>query len=99
MQQTTQDMTDGECVLRAANDLEVSEFEIFRRAYNDWFEKEVDIQLLKRDFAQYMYFGSAPPWVLHYTHMIMEPPHAPTGTYASRVSRLMGSRLGQYLRQ
>ena len=54
------------------SDSEISEFEIFRRAYNDWYGREMTTQALERDFAQYLYFGSAPPWVRHYTRMVLD---------------------------
>ena len=91
MQQTIQDMTDGERVLRAANALDMSEFEVFRRAYNDWFDSEVDRQSLEQGFARYMNAGSAPRWVRHYAHMVMDTLHTRTdrsrnGAYATSLS-------------
>ena len=104
MQQANQGMTDGERVLRLANELEMSEFDIFRRAYNDWYGREVETSSLEKDFAQYMYFGSTPLWVRHYTRMALDAPRTPAqgirpGALVTAMSWLLGSRLGRYLLQ
>lgn len=103
MNPTLHDMTDAQRVVQVANELEISEFEIFSRAYNDWYGRDADTRALERDFAQYLYFGAAPPWVRHYTRLFLgrEPATAVGATRPFGVSatllRLAGSRLGRYL--
>jgi hypothetical protein len=78
MDPTTREMSDGECVLQVANDLNMSEFEVVRRAYNDCYGREMEPQALESGFAHNLRFGKAPRWVRYYARMIMDAPRQPT---------------------
>ena len=41
MNKVEYDPIDAECVVNAANYLEVSEFNIFKNAYSDWYGREM----------------------------------------------------------
>ncbi len=77
MNYAIQDLTDGERVVLSANLLDTSEFEIFRRAHNYWHERVVDDKALEQEFSRYLFSGQAPPWVRHYTRMLLRREQKP----------------------
>ena len=61
------------------------------------------LRTLEHEFVQYLYFGSTPPWVRHYTRMLLDQ-NADAVTARPRnlglsntLLRLMDSRVGRYL--
>jgi hypothetical protein len=50
-------------VLEAAALLEVTEFELFRIAYQQWFGAKIDDRDLERLYLPYMFHKRVPPWV------------------------------------
>ncbi len=103
MDYAIQDLSDGERVVLSANLLDTSEFEIFRRAHTYWHECEVDDQALEQEFSQYLHLGQAPPWVRHYTRMLLrreqQPVHITSCQPISETlfERLMGNRVMRFL--
>ncbi len=103
MRQQAQQISDGDRVMHAAALLEISEYEIFQRAYNDWYGQEADLRTLEHEFVQYLYFGTAPPWVRHYTRMLLDQHGEPVAVPARGLGvsgallRLMDSRVGRFL--
>jgi hypothetical protein len=67
MHSESRNMTDGERVVHTANLLEISELEVFRRGYLQWFGTEPEPAALEDEFVRYLYFGETPMWVRHYT--------------------------------
>ena len=98
-------MSDGDRVVYAAKVLDVSEFELFERAYSDWYGREPETLTIEHEFVQYLYFGAAPPWVRHYARMTLDAhPQAVDRTHrrlgmGGALLRLMDSRVGRYLLQ
>jgi hypothetical protein len=66
MVRTEYDPADTDCVVSAANYLEVSEFAIFRDAYSAWYGKEVAEKQLEKVFVQYLQENKVPFWVRNY---------------------------------
>ena len=77
MDYAIQDLSDGERVVLSANLLDTSEFEIFRRAHTYWHDQVVDDKTLEKEFSQYLTLGQAPPWVRHYTRMLLRREQKP----------------------
>ncbi len=55
-----------DCVVRAANHLDLSEFEVFRLAYEDWFGRKPSDSLIGRDFSEYLKTDFVPFYVAHF---------------------------------
>ncbi|MDX1777224.1 MAG: hypothetical protein R3297_11635 [Desulfobulbales bacterium] len=66
MEHTEYDPVDTDCVVSAANYLEVSEFVIFRDAYNSWYGKEAPEKQVEKIFVQYLQENKVPFWVRNY---------------------------------
>ena len=66
MLETKKDPADTDCVVSAANNLEVSEFRIFKDAYAAWYGREPTDSLIKPVFIQYMVEDTVPFWVRNY---------------------------------
>ena len=66
MENTEYDPAETECVVNAANYLEVSEFNIFRDAYTAWYGKEVPEKQVEKIFTQYLLENRVPFWVRSY---------------------------------
>lgn len=98
-------MTDGERVVHSANMLEISEYEVFRRSFQDWYGRDADVKALEDDFAQYLYFGATPPWVRHYTRNLLDEnpnmiaPSAGRSNISAMLWRFTESRLARFLAQ
>ena len=105
MRQEIMAMTDGERVVHSANLLEISEYEVFRRAHQQWYGVEADLHDLEQHFGRYLYFTATPPWVRHYTRNVLEDGPLPNVVplHSSRLagvfSRFTESRLGRFLTQ
>jgi len=66
MQIRNYDPADTDCVISAANYLEVSEFAIFRDAYTDWYGLEAPEKQVEKVFVQYLQENKVPFWVKNY---------------------------------
>ncbi len=60
-------LDDGAVVTLAANQLDVSEFEIFRASYQSWYNDEGSAALIERHFGDYLKHGDLPFWVRHFS--------------------------------
>jgi len=66
MLETQKDPADTDCVVSAANNLEVSEFRIFKDAFEAWYGKEATDDQIKPVFVQYLIEDTVPFWVRNY---------------------------------
>jgi len=66
MEKTEYDPADTDCVVSAANYLEVSEFAVFMDAYADWYGKEASEKQVEKVFVQYLQENKVPFWVRSY---------------------------------
>ena len=64
--ETQKDPADTDCIVSAANNLEVSEFRIFKDAFNVWYGKEATDNQIKPVFIQYLIEDTVPFWVRNY---------------------------------
>ncbi|MEN8232949.1 MAG: hypothetical protein ABFR35_09770 [Thermodesulfobacteriota bacterium] len=67
MQRTKYDPVDTDCVVSAANYLEVSEFVIFRDAYTAWYGKKASEKQVEKVFVEYLVENKVPFWVRNYS--------------------------------
>ena len=58
-------------VARAANLLQVGEFQLLQLAYKDWFDKEMPTSECDRLFGAYMLHDQVPHWARHYARRIL----------------------------
>ena len=66
MLETKKDPADTDCVVSAANNLEVSEFRIFKDAFTAWYGREATDSQIKPVFIQYLIEDTVPFWVRNY---------------------------------
>ena len=66
MERTEYDPAETDCVVSAANYLEVSEFAIFRDAYSAWYGREMPEKQVEKIFVQYLQENKVPFWVRDY---------------------------------
>jgi len=66
MQRTEFNPADIDCVVNAANYLEVSEFAIFRDAFKAWYGKNAPEKQVEKIFLEYMVENKVPFWVRNY---------------------------------
>ncbi len=59
-------------IARAANFLEVGEFQLLQLAYRDWHGKELPVALCDRLFQAYMLHNEIPVWARHYARRIID---------------------------
>ena len=71
MKEAAYDPADTDCVVSAANYLEVSEFTVFRNAYTAWYGKEVPEKVVERLFMQYLLQNRVPFWVRSYARNLV----------------------------
>lgn len=64
--ETKKDPADTDCVVSAANNLEISEFRIFKDAFESWYGKEATDSQIKPVFIQYLTKDTVPFWVRNY---------------------------------
>jgi len=60
------DPVDTDCVVSAANNLEVSEFRIFQDAYTAWYGREAAESNMNPYFIRYITEDKVPFWVRNY---------------------------------
>ena len=58
-------------IARAANLLQVGEFQFLQLAYNEWFSEEMPERLCDKFFMGYMLQDSVPHWARHYARRIL----------------------------
>jgi len=63
---TEYDPADTDCVISAANYLEVSEFAIFRDAYTAWYGRKAPVKQVEKVFIRYLQEDRVPFWVRNY---------------------------------
>jgi hypothetical protein len=56
---------------RAANLLQIGEFQFLQLAYNEWFSEEMPEPLCKSLFMGYMLYNKVPNWARHYARRIL----------------------------
>lgn len=66
MERTEYYPADTDCVVSAANFLEVSEFNIFRDAYTAWYGVKAPEKQVEKVFVQYLQNNRVPFWVRNY---------------------------------
>ncbi|KPK00291.1 MAG: hypothetical protein AMJ60_01975 [Desulfobacterales bacterium SG8_35] len=66
MEKQEYDPADTDCVVSAANYLEVSEFAVFMDAYTAWYGKEASEKQVEKIFVQYLQENKVPFWVRNY---------------------------------
>jgi len=64
--ETKENPVDTDCVVNAANNLEISEFRIFKDAFAAWYGKEATEQQIKPLFVRYLVEDTVPFWVRNY---------------------------------
>jgi hypothetical protein len=62
---------DVRAVLTAARTLHISEFEVFRLAYQKWYGEHADTPQLETFFVAYLFASETPHWVRHFTSQVM----------------------------
>jgi len=65
-----EDMDRAE-VGRAANLLQVGEFQVLQLAYHEWHNEELPSSITDRVFHDYMIYGEVPHWARHYARQII----------------------------
>ena len=63
--------SEGEFITDAANILETSEYEIFRRAYRHWYGSDPSEELLDTLFGAYLRHQTYPAWARHYSREVV----------------------------
>jgi len=63
---------DRALVARAANILQVGEFQLLQLAYNEWHREDMPAALFDRMFAAYMFRNEVPFWAQHYARRVIE---------------------------
>ncbi|HBK80085.1 MAG TPA: hypothetical protein DDZ83_10505 [Nitrospinae bacterium] len=58
-------------VARAANILQIGEFQLLQLAYHEWFSWEMPEETIDRIFKTYMLKDLVPPWARHYARHIL----------------------------
>ena len=58
-------------VCRAANVLQVGEFQLLQLAYKEWFGEDLPEALVARLFSSYMLDSEVPHWARHYARVIL----------------------------
>ena len=71
MKKIKHDPIDAECVVNAANYLEVSEFNIFKNAYTDWYGREMPDKQVEKIFIEYLQENKVPFWVRNYARSLV----------------------------
>ena len=65
------DNMDRREVGRAANVLQVGEFQLLQLAYRDWHDEDLPEFMVDRLFHDYMIHNDVPPWARHYARKIL----------------------------
>jgi hypothetical protein len=69
---------DIHSVLDAAAILDITEYELFRLAYERWHGAQIDEQSLEPFFVAYMFKETVPPWVRDFARLVQR--HSKRGT-------------------
>lgn len=74
MRPDKEELEHGERVLvaKAANILQVGEFQLLQLAFRDWHNKELPEALVSQLFSSYMLKNEVPHWARHYARKILE---------------------------
>lgn len=56
---------------RAANVLQVGEFQLLQLAYREWYEKDLPDTMIDRLFYNYMIHDEVPHWARHYARQVL----------------------------
>jgi len=59
-----------ELFVEAANILDVGEFEVLRRAYQNWHGTEASPQELEQTYSRYLQANHLPAWAQHYARCV-----------------------------
>ncbi len=62
---------DVQAVLETSAILEITEFEVFRIAYRDWFGHRALDGVIEPFFTDYMFNDIVPAWVRHFTRLVL----------------------------
>lgn len=65
------DLITQQNVGTVANLLEISDFELFRLAWQNWHGELPSPEIIEADFGRYLDYGEIPYYVAHYTRSIM----------------------------
>ena len=66
------ELTELDTLTLTRESLDVSEFEVFRRAYATWYGAEPAIQIIENHFDEYLTAGIIPFYVRHYCRQFIE---------------------------
>lgn len=74
MRPDKEELEHGERVLiaKAANILQVGEFQLLQLAYRDWHNKDLPEALVSQLFSSYMLKNEVPHWARHYARKILD---------------------------
>ena len=91
MQRTEFDPADIDCVVNAANYLEVSEFTIFRDSYTAWYGKEAPEKQVEKIFVEYLVENKVPFWARNYarSHVAESSPEDQGREYSRTANNLL----------
>jgi len=64
--------TEKMAVARAANCLQVGEFQLLQLAYREWYGEDLPIEQVNELFRAYMLDGEVPPWARHFARHILQ---------------------------
>ena len=59
-------------LLDASSALEVTEFRFFELAFQDWYGRKADEDIIEKYFAAYMFANRIPNWVRHFARKILK---------------------------
>jgi len=65
------ELGDRVLVSKAANILQVGEFQLLQLAYHDWFTRDLPPAMVDQLFAAYMLRNEVPHWARHYARKIL----------------------------
>ncbi len=63
---------DVQAVLNTSALLEITEFEVFRIAYRDWFGRRAADSIIEPFYTDYMFNEVVPAWVRHFTRLVLQ---------------------------
>lgn len=66
------ELRERSVVIRAANLLQVGEFQLLQLAYREWFGHDLPEALVARLFTSYMLHNEVPHWARHYARDILD---------------------------